>query len=217
LREAEAGRDLLGRAVQQAREHAPTAALPTLLFMLGRDAAATDRWPLARANYEEGARVARETTQFARLAGLMAGLAWLDALEGRADECRARAAEALELCDQYGMGLYKAWALIALGQLELGMGRLDEALRHFQACESWLTEVSINDPDISPAPDIVDTLVRLGRLAEAREVATRYQPAAEAKGQPFALARAARARALVATDDAYVEEYETALRHHHDT
>jgi class 3 adenylate cyclase len=217
LREAEAGRDLLGRAVQRAREHAPTAALPTLLFMLGRDAAATDRWPLARANYEEGARVARETTQFARLAGSVAGLAWLDALEGRADECRAHAAEALELSDQYGMGLYKAWSLIALGQLELGLGRPDEALHHFQSCESLLTEASINDPDISPAPDIVDTLVRLGRLAEAGEVATRYQPSAEAKGQPFALARAARTRALVATDDAYVEGYETALRHHRDT
>ncbi len=217
LREAEAGRDLLDRALQQAREHAPTAALPSLLFMLGRDAAATDRWPLARANYEEGARVARETTQFPRLAGLTAGLAWLDALEGRVDESRAHAAEALELSDRYGTGLYKAWCLIALGQLELGLGRPDEALRHFQACESWLAEVSINDPDLSPAPDVVDALVRLGRLAEAREVAARYRPAAEAKGQPFALARAARARALVAADDSYVEEYETALRYHRDT
>src|SRR2546425_560998 len=35
LREAEAGRDLLDRALDQAREHAPTAALPAVLFMLG--------------------------------------------------------------------------------------------------------------------------------------------------------------------------------------
>jgi len=168
-------------------------------------------------NYEEGARVSRETTQFTRLLGSIAGLAWLDALEGRADECRAHAGEALELAEQYGMGLYKAWSMIALGQLELGLGRPDVALPHFLSCDALLATISINDPDLSPLPDIVDTLVRLGRLTEAREAADRYQPSADAKGQPFALARAARARALVADDKRFAEEYETALRHHGDT
>ncbi|MHB8613778.1 MAG: AAA family ATPase [Candidatus Dormibacteraceae bacterium] len=217
LREANAGRDLLDRALEQAREKAPTAALPTLLFLLGRDAAATDRWPLARAEYEESARIARETTQGARLVGSIAGLAWLDALEGRADECCAHAAEAMELSDQYGMGLYKAWSLIALGQLELGLGRPDVALGHFVSCETELEAISVSDPDLSPAPDIVDSLVRLGRLDEARKAADGYQRSAQAKGQPFAMARAARARALVAEDEGYSEEYETALRHHRET
>jgi DNA-binding CsgD family transcriptional regulator len=188
-----------------------------LLFLLGRDAAATDRWPLARAQYEEAVRLARETTQIRWVAGALAGLAWLDALEGRADECRAHAAEALELTEQYGMGFYQAWAMIALGQLELGLGRPDMALHHLLSCEQFLAEISINDPDLSPTPDIVDALVRLGRLDEAGEAGARYQPIAEAKGQPFALARAARARALVADDARFVEEYEAALRHHQDT
>jgi class 3 adenylate cyclase len=217
LREAEVGRDLLERALDRAREHAPTAALPAVLFFLGRDAAATDRWPLARAHYEEGARVARETTQFTWLAGLVAGVSWLDALEGRADECRAHAGEALELAEQYGMGFYKAWSLIALGQLELGLGRPEIALGHLLSCESLLAEIAVIDPDLSPAPDIVDALVRLGRLAEAREAADRYEPTANAKGQPFALARAARAQALLAGDERYADEYETALRHHEGT
>ncbi|HEY8622306.1 MAG TPA: LuxR C-terminal-related transcriptional regulator, partial [Casimicrobiaceae bacterium] len=217
LREAEAGRDLLDRALVQAREHAPTAALPAVLFFLGRDAAATDRWPLARAHYEEAARVARETTQFTWLAGSVAGLAWLDALEGRADECRAHAAEALELAEQYGMGFYKAWSMIALGQLELGLGRPEIALGHLLSCEALLVEISINDPDLSQAPDIVDALVRLGRLDEAREASDGYQPIAEAKGQPFSLARAARARALLAVDESYVEQYKAAFRYHEGT
>lgn len=217
LREAEAGRDLLDRALDQAREHAPTAALPAVLFLLGRDAAASDRWPLARAHYEEGARVARETTQFTWLASSVAGLAWLDALEGRADECRTHAGEALELSEHYGMGIYKAWSMIAIGQLELGLGRPEIALGHLLSCESLLAEIAINDPDLSQAPDVVDALVRLGRLAEAREAADRYQPIAEAKGQPFSLARAARARALLAGDDRCAEEFETALRYHEAT
>ncbi|HXN78012.1 MAG TPA: AAA family ATPase, partial [Candidatus Dormibacteraeota bacterium] len=217
LREAEMGRDLLDRALDQAREHAPTAALPAVLFLLGRDAAATDRWPLARAHYEEGARVARETTQFTWLAGSIAGLSWLDALEGRAEECRTHAAEALELAERYGMEIYKAWSMIALGQLELGLGRPEIALRHLLSCESLLAEIAIDDPDLSPAPDIVDALVRLGRLEEAREASDRYQPTAEAKGQPFALARAARARALLAGDNSCADEFEISLHHHEAT
>src|SRR5437660_2711450 len=107
--------------------------------------------------------------------------------------------------------------MIALGQLELGLGRPDAALGQLMSCEAFLAEISINDPDLSPAPDIVDALVRLGRLPEAREVADRYQPTADAKGQPFALARAARARALLAGDDRYVEEYQAALQYHEAT
>ena len=217
LREATTGRELLDRALTQAREHAPTAVLPAVLFMLGRDAAATDRWPLARAQYEEAARVARETTQMTWVAGCVAGMAWLDALEGREEECRVHAAEAVRLSEQFGMGLFKAWSMIALGQLGLGLGRPDGALEHFTECLAFLEAVSINDPDLSPAPDIVDALVRLGRLDDARKVSVDYSIGAAAKGQPFALARAARARALLADDDVFAQEYQVALRHHEAT
>ncbi|TMC93827.1 MAG: hypothetical protein E6J12_00490, partial [Chloroflexi bacterium] len=217
LREAEAGRELLERALVQAREHAPTGALPSVLFTLARDAFATDRWALARALYEDAMRVARETSQLTWLAGDVAGVAWLDALEGRADDCRTHAAEALELAESLGMGLYKAWSMIAIGMLELGLGHPDEALRQLAACEAFLQEISISDPDLSPAPDIVDALARLGRVPEAREVARRYSAAAAAKGQPFALARAARAEALLAPDADFVARFETALHHHEST
>ena len=217
LREAEAGRDLLDRALVQARDRAPTAALPAVLFFLGRDAFATNRWALARALYEDAMRVARETTQLTWLAGPVSGLAWLDALEGRADACRANAAEGLQMAERLGMVLYRSWAMIALGMLELGLGHPDEALRHLSECEAFLHEIAINDPDLSPAPDIVDALVRLGREVDARFVAAGYQAAAAAKGQPFALARAARAQALVAADQDFAELFAIALRHHDST
>src|SRR5262249_48158958 len=135
LREAEGGRELFARALEQARSHAPTAALPIVLFMLARDAAATDEWQIARAHYEEGVRVARETTQLIMVAGTVAGLAWLDALEGREQECLARSAEARALSEQFQMGLYKAWSMIAPGQLELGFGRPENALEHLEECQ----------------------------------------------------------------------------------
>ena len=217
LREADTGRELFARALERARSHAPTAALPIVLMMLARDAAATDQWQVARANYEESVRVARETTQLIIAAGALAGLAWLDALEGREQECQARSAEALALSDQYQMSLYKAWSMIAPGQLALGLGRPEEALKRFELCQEFLAAISFTDPDLSCAPDIVDALVRLGRTEDARHVATEYSSAAQAKGQPFALARAARARALVAGDSSFATEYEAALRHHEGT
>ena len=216
LREARAGRDLLDRALTQAREQAPTAALPYLGFLLGRDAAATDRWSLARALYEEAARIGRETTQFTWVAGAMAGLGWLDALEGREEDCRNHAAEARALAEKFGMNLFAAWSMIALGQCDLGLGVPRNALEHFEECAAFLERVGIDDPDLAPEPDIVDALVRLGREADARGIAKQYSVRARAKGQPFALARAARARALVAERD-FAADYDEALRHHADT
>jgi class 3 adenylate cyclase len=217
LREAEAGRDLLERALVEARDHAPTAALPVVVFFLGRQAFATNRWPVARAMYEEAMRVARETTQVAWLAGPVSGLAWLDALEGRADDCRANAGEGLQIAESMGLVLYASWAMIALGMLELGLGHPEQALRHLDTCEKYLHDNLMSDPDLLPSPDIVEALVRLGRHDEARSVAARYAEAAAAKGQPFALARAARAQALLADDSGFAVHFEEALRHHEST
>ena len=217
LREAEAGRDLLDHALVQARDRAPTAALPVVLFFLARDAFATNRWPLARALYEDAMRVARETAQLTWLAGQVSGLAWLNALEGRAEECRSAAAEGLQLSETFGMGLYKAWTMIALGLVELGLGHAEQALRHLTECSDFLQQTSINDPDLSPAPDAVEALIRLGRESEARLVAEGYAAAAEAKRQPFALARATRALAMLADDQHFAGLFEVALRHHEST
>src|SRR5207237_8276333 len=93
-------------------------------------------------------------------------------------------------------------------------GQPDRALIHLFECAAFLESIAIDDPDLSTAPDIVEALLRLGRLTEAREICDRYQPTAEAKGQPFALARAARSRALVAGDEGFGAEYEAALQHH---
>jgi len=217
LRESEAGRDLLDRALVQARDHAPTPALPLILFYLGRDAFATNRWPLARAQYEDAMRVARETAQVTWLAGPLTGLAWLDALEGRAEDCRTHADEGLERATSLGMAVFAAWALIALGMLELGLGRPEEALRHLSRCDAFLRDNAITDPDLAPAPDIVEALVRLGREGDARDVARGYHAAASAKGQPFALARAERALALTASDADFAAHFEAALQHHDST
>ncbi|HEX4213468.1 MAG TPA: AAA family ATPase [Candidatus Dormibacteraeota bacterium] len=217
LREASAGRELLEWAQTMARDRAPTAVLPTLLFMLGRDAATTDRWTLARAHYEEAARLARETTDSAEVAAALAGLAWLDARQGRVEECRAHAGAALDLAGRLGMHFYRAWALIALGEVELGSGTPGAAAARFEACQRLLGEIGMEDPDLSPAPDLVEAYARGGDAEAARRTAEGLQAAAISKGQPFALARAVRSLAVVAPDGEYAPLFETALGHHGQT
>ena len=66
---------------------------------------------------------------------------------------------------------------------------------------AWSGSAS-RDVDLSPAPELAEALVQCGRGADAVEVSGDYRRRAAAKGQPWALARAARAEGLVAGDEA---------------
>lgn len=217
LREADAGRHLLDRALLLARDHAPTGALPMLVFFLARDAATTDRWALAHAYYDEAVHISTETKQSIWQANGLAGLAWLEAYEGREEDCRHHAGLALELAQLHEMGLVKAWCWTALGQLELGAGRPETAVDHFLRCQAELSGAGINDPDLAPAPDLIDASVRLGRRAEALKILEAYVPLARAKGQPFALARSTRAQALLLPDKEMAAAFTEALAFHSKT
>jgi DNA-binding CsgD family transcriptional regulator len=212
LREAKGGGDLVDRALERAREYVPTAALPMLMFSLAREAAATDKWAVAHAYYDEAIEIAAETKQWIWQAMSLAGLAWLEAYEGREDECRRHATLAAEISQPLGMVMLMGWSSVALGQLELGLGHPEAAIAHLRACEVELARASIHDPDLAAAPDLVDAYLRLGRRVEAQRTLEDYVPRAAAKGQPFALARLARAQALLRSEDEMVDAFAEALR-----
>jgi DNA-binding CsgD family transcriptional regulator len=78
-----------------------------------------------------------------------------------------------------------------------------------------LEEHGLRDPDLSPAPELVEALVRLGRTEEAGALATRVAADAAVKGRPWALARARRVDGLVSEDDAgALAHYASALTLH---
>jgi DNA-binding CsgD family transcriptional regulator len=214
LREAEAGRELLERADAAARAHAPAAALPLVLFYLARDLATTDQWAAARATYEEAARLASDTDQHSWLTGSLSGLAQLDALEGRTADLRLHAVEAEALTDRYHLDFFRAWTLTAHALHELGEGRARQALAHLTALDELHRRWGNRDPDVDPAPDIAEAAMRLGDPQVATAAAERFHPAATAKGQPFALARAERALAIVASDSHFEQHFQAALEHH---
>jgi len=144
----------------------------------------------------------------------LAGLAWLQARRGRDEETRALAAEAIQVCVELGVRLYEVWATAALGELELGLGDAARAAEHFEEQRRLLRELGITDADLSPAAELVDAYTRLGRVNDAELVAAQFMTAAEAKGQPWSLARALRCRGLVVRDADHAEQFERALRFH---
>ena len=217
LRKANVGRSMLAEALQVARGRAAIGELPSVLFLLARDQATSDRWAIAEATYQEAINLARESDQRTDLGLGLAGLAWLQARRGREDETRALAAEAIQLSVELGARLNEVWAHAALGELELGLGDAALAAEHFEDQRRLLRQLGITDVDLSPAAELVDAYVRLGRDNDAELVAAQFMTAAEAKGQPWSLARALRCRGLVADDEGHAEQFERALRLHEHT
>jgi DNA-binding CsgD family transcriptional regulator len=107
--------------------------------------------------------------------------------------------------------------LQALGDLELGLGRPAEAIERHLYFEEVLRERGLHDVDLSPAPELVEGYVRVGDEAEAEPRAADYRARAEAKGQPWALARAARCRGLLAAPADVASCFEEALALHRRT
>lgn len=195
--ESAAARELVEQALRRLRESSAVGPLASLLFHVARYAATTDRWDEAAEQYQEGCALARESGQTTDLTMLLAGLAWLEARTGAGD-CREHAAQALLLAERHHVHVGKVWTLYALGDLELGAGRPGQALAHYASVAAFLQRIGFRDVDVSPAPEIVECLVRLGRDAEARPAAEEYRHQAEAKANSWALARSARAQALLA-------------------
>ena len=191
--------------------------LPELLVHVARDWATTNAWTSAHAAYSEAITLARETGQDVALAFALAGLAALEARQGREAECRAHAAEGREACIRAGMAVQELWTLTALGDLELGLGRPEAALEHYRECEELRTARGIEDADLSQVPELTETLLRLGRADDAAAAAVGHDEHAQAKGQPWALARAARVRGLLAPDDELERHFGEALDLHGQT
>ncbi|HET9420677.1 MAG TPA: helix-turn-helix transcriptional regulator, partial [Nocardioides sp.] len=215
LRDVEVGqlRDVAGRL----RDDAALGVLPSLLFQMARDQATSDRWSHAQATYTDAIRFARESGETRDLVMSLSGLAWLDARCGHDESSRA-CVEQARTADPTGRVLHaRMWQMFAAGERDLVAGRAAEAADHFGRLDARQGEVDFLDVDMSPDPERVESLCRLERIDEAREIASAYAARAAAKGQPWALARSERALALTGPDDELDTHLETALGLHAET
>lgn len=216
LREAD-GRAIIDAAVTEGRAQAAVSLLAQMLHLVGRHDATSDRWSAAAAAFHEAIGLARDAGYGTDLGAALAGLAWLEARQGKEQQCRAHASEAQMLAARLGMGTYHVWTLAALGDLELGLGRPAEALEHLREQQATLQTLGIDDVDLSPAPELVEVLIRLGDPTGAAELAAPYIARATAKGQPWPCARAARCAGLLSPDEELDRPFAEALDRHAQT
>jgi DNA-binding CsgD family transcriptional regulator len=214
LRETGTGDALVERALANARAHSGAGELPHLLWHVGIGDAAADRFVAAQATFDETIALCRETGQRILLAGALARLALIDARCGREAIARQHAEEALSLAHELGAYLFEIWALTSLGELELVRGDAAAASARYDELQLILERQHISDPDLSPAPERIELSLRVGRADDATPIAAAFAEAAAAKGQPWALARAERAQALLSTDDTFEHHFEHALELH---
>ncbi len=217
LRESGSTREAMAAAVRLVRTRAAVGMLPFLLTLVARDDAGAANWADAEAGYAEAIRIARETGHVNDLSLALAGLSWLEARQGRGEPSLAHGQEAGELAAQNSAHFSRLWALFAAGDLEAAVGDPDRAAHAYGALVAALEGLGVTDPDLWPGPELVECLSRMGEAAGAARIADHFMAAATAKGQPWALARAHRARALTVPAHLAEAEFELALGLHDQT
>jgi predicted ATPase/class 3 adenylate cyclase len=127
------------------------------------------------------------------------GLASIRAMEGRFDEARLLAARARDLLDELGLRLREAFIIETFGYIETLAGEHEAAEVHLRAGYDALVRMGERGHQATMAAELAHTLVVLGKLDEAEELATVSEDiGAEDDLATQVMWRGARARALAA-------------------
>jgi DNA-binding CsgD family transcriptional regulator len=198
------GSEVLRRAVRIARESGAVGVMPRVLAAVSWGDFRYGRYSSARMHASEALRLARETGQETGLA--LSVLALVAGAQGRADECRSFANEASERAHERRASLLESQAKWAVGLLELGLGRFEEAAR---VLESGLPrEGVLAHPALARhmIPDYLEAAVRAGRLEGLDASVAEYEQWARHANQPWTLGLLANCRALT-TEGAAAEAH----------
>ncbi|HEX8006009.1 MAG TPA: LuxR C-terminal-related transcriptional regulator, partial [Trebonia sp.] len=209
---------LAGATVTTLRRQGLIAWLPLALQHLAAAEALTSSYPAAVADASEGIGLATETGQAFPAAMCRGILAWVAAVRGEEERCQGYAQGVLGSAAQAAIRPAVGSAMWALGVLDLGMGRPQQALERLnRLARSQPPHVAL----AHATGDLVEAAVRAGQpeLGEAVLRGDRPELArpSELTGQPWALAITARCRALLAGPAAEAEQHFQEAAHWHAT
>jgi DNA-binding CsgD family transcriptional regulator len=204
------GARLAARAEQAARGRGLIAPLPAILMGRATWELAASRFAAAESTAEEALTLAQEIGQTGVVAVMLALLARVDAVRGREEDCRRRAAEALALAEERFEAHPESAAETALAQLDLAMGRPADALVRFQGVFTGGHAVYRH----AVIDDLVEAAAGAGRSDEALDAVAAWQRWARHSGHPIGDVVLARARALLAPPDDADVRFQEALAAH---
>ena len=203
---------LLRRAESLARERAALGTLTDALVLLALTELRAGNLRAAYAAATECASLARAIGQRSDQARSLGILAWIEAILGREDDCRAHMDEGNALPHDV-VGDEQPPAPSGLGLLELSLGRPVAAAEAFAAtlrARDWHldTELVTARPIL---PSLVEALARAGRQEEGAAVLADSVEAARRLRRPHALAPILRCEAVLRADE---ESFREALEWH---
>jgi DNA-binding CsgD family transcriptional regulator len=206
------GLRLYERAINRAREIGAVSALPYLLEQRGMLEWAAGKMDFAEADATESARLTEEMGTRPALIAL-ATLTDVAAKRGDEAEARSRASRTTAEAEQYGAGFSIDLVEASLMELDLSLGRVEEALeRALEIARPGSTHPMVT---IMTTPSRVEILTRAGRWPAGPSAdLDRYRQWTQSSPLSSHLALLARCDALVAAPDDAPPLYERALRLH---
>jgi DNA-binding NarL/FixJ family response regulator len=195
-------RALIAGAVAAARNASAVGILPYGLAVLSELDFRTGNLAAAYAAGTESVRLAGETGQWSGASYSLVTLARVEAAQGRDHDCRTHARAAIDLARTHGLGSIFNYAGAAIGLLELGRGRLAEALVHLEQTAQGFREQGPSEPNlIQWQPDYIESLARTGRTDDAARALAAFERDAERTNRAWAKATAARCRGYLSQED----------------
>jgi DNA-binding CsgD family transcriptional regulator len=185
----------------------PLAARSHLDFRLGR-------WAAARAGATESVELAQDTGQLPLLAHSLAALAHTEAAMGAEDQCRKHVSDGLALVARFQGDATGTYLQAALGLLELGLGRIPEAITVLEETQRSADRLQMQPAVVQCTPDLVEAYARTGRRDEALALTAVFEGRARKTGSRWAAAAGGRLHALLAPEGEVRTAFETALALH---
>ena len=171
------------------------------------------RWTLASAQFQEAADLGQEMAESVFAAYAPECLARLAATAGQEQRCRDHAAHALSLIDPHHNELGRLYVHSALGLLELGLGRMDSAIRHLTCARDLAERHGLAEPNVVHwQADLIEAHVARADNRLARDALAAFEHQAEHTGGRWALGTAARCRGLLADEPEPDSWFEAAAR-----
>jgi DNA-binding CsgD family transcriptional regulator len=140
-------------------------------------------------------------------------LTWVHALRGDDRRCRAYGHETKLRAEALGFRLYQLLATLCVGLLDLGAGRVEEAVDQIETVARYADERGLYIPGVSPQFELAEAYVRAGRPADAEAVLASFG-SSELVSAPLPSALAERCRGLLAAADRANDHFEEALALH---
>lgn len=206
---------IVGELIAARRADGSLSLLPWLLCAGAAIDLREDRWVQASAQASEAVDLARHTDQGAHLAWALFHHAWIEAFRCDEASCRSHAAEALRIARTLDVGSIETYVSALLGALELGLGNFPAAVDRLEECARRADEGGLGQPEvIQYEPELVEALLGAGR--DPRMRSDRLHRRAERTRSPWALATAARCRALLSDENSLDDTFVAALVLHDD-